>query len=304
LSDIMTSTSHNMFFSAAFGRFVFRKQKRCRILNELYVTDLDGTLLNRQDRISPFSARVINELIDKGLLFTYATARSLVSASKVTEGLSTKIPVIAYNGAFIFQPSTGEILSREGFTDEERSTVRESLNQHRISPLVYSFINGDEKVSWIPQHENDGIRRYLSSRQGDRRFRAVQDTDALYQGDIFYYTCIGEKDELQPIFELFSNNGHFRCTLQQELYRPEYWCEIMPVMASKANAILKLKKMWGCSRIISFGDAVNDIPMFEISDECYAVANAVAELKAAATGVIGSNEEDGVAKWLLDHIAI
>ena len=300
----MTATSHNMFFSAAFGRFVFRKQKRCRILNELYVTDLDGTLLNRQDRISPFSARVINELIDKGLLFTYATARSLVSASKVTEGLSTKIPVIAYNGAFIFQPSTGEILSREGFTDEERSTVRESLNQHRISPLVYSFINGDEKVSWIPQHENDGIRRYLSSRQGDRRFRAVQDTDALYQGDIFYYTCIGEKDELQPIFELFSNNSHFRCTLQQELYRPEYWCEIMPVMASKANAILKLKKMWGCSRIISFGDAVNDIPMFEISDECYAVANAVAELKAAATGVIGSNEEDGVAKWLLDHIAI
>lgn len=273
-------------------------------MNELYVTDLDGTLLNRQDRISPFSARVINELIDKELLFTYATARSLVSASKVTEGLSTKIPVIAYNGAFIFQPSTGEILSREGFTDEERSTVRESLNQHRISPLVYSFINGDEKVSWIPQHENDGIRRYLSSRQGDRRFRAVQDTDALYQGDIFYYTCIGEKDELQPIFELFSNNSHFRCTLQQELYRPEYWCEIMPVMASKANAILKLKKMWGCSRIISFGDAVNDIPMFEISDECYAVANAVAELKAAATGVIGSNEEDGVAKWLLDHIAI
>ena len=304
MSDIMTSTSHNMFFSAAFGRFVFRKQKRCRILNELYVTDLDGTLLNRQDRISPFSARVINELIDKGLLFTYATARSLVSASKVTEGLSTKIPVIAYNGAFIFQPSTGEILSREGFTDEERSTVRESLNQHRISPLVYSFINGDEKVSWIPQHENDGIRRYLSSRQGDRRFRAVQDTDALYQGDIFYYTCIGEKDKLQPIFELFSNDSHFRCTLQQELYRPEYWCEILPVMASKANAILKLKKMWGCSRIISFGDAVNDIPMFEISDECYAVANAVAELKAAATGVIGSNEEDGVAKWLLDHIAI
>ena len=71
----------------------------------------------------------------------------------------------------------------------------------------------------------------------------------------------------------------------------------MPAKASKANAIRKLKEIWGCSRIISFGDAVNDIPMFDISDECYAVD----ELKAVATGIIGSNEEDGVAKWLLDH---
>ena len=279
-------------------------QKKCGMLNELYVTDLDGTLLNRQDRVSPFSIRVINGLVDKGLLFTYATARSLVSASRVTEGLSTKIPVIAYNGAFIFQPSTGEILSGEGFTDDERRKVREILNQFRISPLVYSFINGIEKVSWIPQYENDGVRRYLSKRQGDRRFRAVQDSGALYQGDIFYYTCIGEKDELQPVYELFSGDSHFRCTMQQELYSPEYWCEIMPAKASKANAVRKLKEMWGCSRIISFGDAVNDIPMFEISDECYAVENAVDELKAAATGIIGSNEEDGVAKWLLGRISI
>ena len=273
-------------------------------MNELYVTDLDGTLLNRQDCISPFSIRVINELVDQGMLFTYATARSLVSASKVTKGLSTKIPVIAYNGAFILRPSTGEILAEEGFTADERSNVKEVLDQHRITPLVYSHINGIEKVSWIPQTENDGIRRYLSSRPGDPRFRAVSDGDALYQGDIFYYTCIGEKDELQPVYDLFSGDRRYRCTLQQELYRPEYWCEIMPAGASKANAVLKLKEMWHCSRIISFGDAVNDIPMFKISDECYAVENAVDELKAAATGVIGSNEEDGVAKWLLEHAAL
>ncbi len=268
----------------------------------LYVTDLDGTLLNRQDRVSPFSIRAINSLVENGMLFTYATARSLVSASKVTEGLSTNIPVIAYNGAFIFQPSTGEILSREEFTEEQRKKVKEALAFHRICPLVYSFIDGVEKVSWIPRHENDGIRRYLDTRKGDRRFRAVTGTEALYEGDIFYYTCIGEKDELQPVYELFSSDPGYRCTLQQELYRPEYWCEIMPALASKANAIRKLKEMWNCARVVSFGDAVNDLPMFEISDECYAVANAVDELKAAATGIIGSNEEDGVARWLLRRV--
>ncbi len=89
--------------------------------------------------------------------------------------------------------------------------------------------------------------------------------------------------------------------MQQELYRPEYWCEIMPTLATKANAIRKLKNMWGCTRVISFGDAINDIPMFEISDECYAVENAVDELKAVATGIIESNEDDGVAKWLMNQ---
>ena len=264
----------------------------------LYVTDLDGTLLNRQDRVSPFSVRVINELMEKGLLFTYATARSLVSASKVTEGLDTRIPVIAYNGAFIIQPSGGEILSREDFRAEERSLVRETLKHYRISPLVYSLIDGAEKVSWIPRHENDGVRRYLSRRPGDPRFRPVDCENELYQGDIFYFTCIGEKEELQPVFEYFSGDARYRCTLQQELYRPEYWCEIMPAGASKSNAVRKLRDLWGCSRVVSFGDAVNDLPLFEISDECYAVSNAVGELKAAATGIIESNEEDGVAKWL------
>ena len=267
----------------------------------LYVTDLDGTLLNRQDRVSPFSIRTINGLVEKGMLFTYATARSLVSASKVTEGLSTNIPVIAYNGAFILQPSSGAVLAREDFTAEERRRVRAFLDERGISPLVYAFVNGVEKVSWIPEHENEGIRRYLSQRQGDRRLRPVSGRDALYEGEIFYYTCIGEKEELQPVFDVFSTDARYRCTMQQELYRPEYWCEIMPARASKANAVRKLKEMWGCTRVVSFGDAVNDLPMFEISDEAYVVANAVDELKAAATGIIESNEDDGVAEWLLRH---
>ncbi|WP_173472784.1 HAD family hydrolase [Eubacterium ruminantium] len=270
----------------------------------LYVTDLDGTLLNTHDRISDFSIRTINEMVDKGMIFTYATARSLVSASKVTEGLNANIPVIAYNGAFIFQPSTGEILSKEDFNDEERSYVKEILVKHGISPMVYAFVDGVEKVSWIPANENDGVKRYLSSRKGDKRFRSVEDIKSLYSGDMFYFTCIGEKEELQPIYDIFSKDDRYRCTIQQELYRPEYWCEIMPALASKSHAIKKYKEMWGCDKVISFGDAINDIPMFEMSDECYAVENAVPELKKIANGIIASNENDGVAKWLLEHVSL
>ncbi len=264
----------------------------------LYVSDLDGTLLNRRDRINSKSIEIINEFIEKGMCFTYATARSLVSASAVTKGLSVYIPIIAYNGAFIFHPVTGKVLSQEKFLKEEIEKVIMVLDQYKISPLVYSLIDGAEKVSWVRGRENEGIQRYLDLRKGDRRLRYVPNREELYQGEIFYFTCIGEREVLQPIADIFLKDSRYHCTIQQELYRPEFWCEIMPASATKANAVIKLKKLWNCSKVIAFGDAVNDIPMFQISDEAYAVENAAAELKALATGIIGSNEEDGVAEWL------
>lgn len=268
----------------------------------LYMTDLDGTLLNKSSRISPESIETINRLIERGMLFTYATARSLASASVVTEGLSVNIPVIAYNGAFIVQPSTGEILSQEKFDGEEMSVIKAALEENGAKLLIYSILDGAEKVFWVAGEENEGIRDYLGRRKGDRRLHPVESREELYQGDMFYFTCIGERDELAPLYEKLSGDGRFYCTFKQELYRPEYWLEIMPAKATKAYAIKKLKKLWGCDRVISFGDAVNDIPMFEVSDEAYAVENAVEELKAYATGIIGSNENDGVAKWLEEHV--
>lgn len=73
------------------------------------------------------------------------------------------------------------------------------------------------------------------------------------------------------------------------------------MVASKANASLQLKKLLNCDRIIAFGDNKNDLDMFAIADEGYAVDNAVDELKQVATGIIESNENDGVVKWLIQH---
>lgn len=107
-------------------------------MKTLYVTDLDGTLLNSRDTINPYSIEVINSLVEKGMLFTYATARSLVSASVVARGLTTRIPVIAYNGAYILNPATGEILASEGFGKEEMEKVIGVLRGSGICHLVYS----------------------------------------------------------------------------------------------------------------------------------------------------------------------
>lgn len=53
--------------------------------------------------------------------------------------------------------------------------------------------------------------------------------------------------------------------------------------------------------MVCFGDAINDLPMFQVADEAYAVDNAIEELKQQSDGVIGSNEEDGVARWMQEH---
>lgn len=273
-------------------------------MKTLYVSDLDGTLLTSDMKISENSLKVINSLIDEGMIFTYATARSISSASIVAAGLSTRHPIIAYNGAFIVEPDTRKILAKEDFNRTQTEVVMDILGQNHISPLVYSFVEGKERVSWIPNEANEGKRHYIDSRKGDKRLRPVITDEELYAGEVFYFTCIGEKEELEPIYEVLKDNDNYTCTFQPEIYREEYWLEIMPCRATKANAILRLKELLGCDRIVSFGDAINDIPMFKISDECYAVENAVDELKKIATEVISSNNQDGVAKWLLENVRI
>lgn len=270
-------------------------------MRTLYVSDLDGTLLRPDGRVSAYSLGVLNRLIEAGVLFTYATARSLSSASVVTEGLRVRVPVIVYNGAHIVDARTGERLASETFSDEARAHVQGLLQAHGVSPIVYAFVNGRESVSWDAEQVNAGKRFYLDSRRGDRRLRRLEGADGLFDGEVFYYTCIGTQAELRPLYGALAGDARYTCTLQQELYRPEYWLEIMPRRATKADALAKLRALLHCDRAVVFGDAVNDIPLFRAADACYAVKNATDALKRMATGIIDGNGGDGVARWLARH---
>lgn len=67
-------------------------------MSTLYISDLDGTLLKSDETTSEYTEKVINHFIENGEYFSYATARSIFTASKVAEGIHTNIPVIVYNG--------------------------------------------------------------------------------------------------------------------------------------------------------------------------------------------------------------
>ena len=79
-------------------------------MKTLYVTDLDGTLLRSDQTISAYTNETINRLVEQGMLFSYATARSYVTARKVAGELRAQIPLIVYNGTFIIDNVSGKLL--------------------------------------------------------------------------------------------------------------------------------------------------------------------------------------------------
>ena len=262
----------------------------------LYVSDLDGTLLRGNETTSAYTDTVINSLVEQGMHFSYATARSFATASKVAKGIHARVPLIVYNGTFIIDNHTQEIILSHFFDADDVESIRETLERNLIEPIVYSFIHGVEKFSYLPKTANNKMKLFLDSRKGDARDNPLADRKELFAGKVFYFACIDAEEKLFPVYQRLQNTHH--CIYQKEFYSGNQWLEILPPLATKANAVLQLKKHLGCDRVVSFGDGANDISMFQVSDECYAVENAVDELKAIADGIIPSNDHDGVAQWL------
>ena len=265
----------------------------------LYLSDLDGTLLRGDQTLSSFTKETIRRLSEKGLLFSYATARSYATASKVASGLPTHLPVITFNGTFIIENGTGKTLLSNLFSKEEAAEILDILLKNNITPVVNAYFGTKEKFSYLPGKETRGIALFLKDRWNDPRRNPVESEKSLYEGNIFHIACIDEEEKLRSLYEMLRHR--FPSVCYRDLYSGETWFEIHPNGATKAQAMCKLKEMLGATRVVCFGDGMNDISMFHAADECYAVGNAETELKKIATDVIESNENDGVAKWLLQH---
>ena len=269
----------------------------------LYVSDLDGTLMRNDLSISDFSIGVINELAEKGFGFTYATARSINSAREITGRLKLKLPVITRNGAVLADNNTGKYLEKSVFTGAEVKLLKELIPELPRCGFVSCFIGDDMIKAYVPTEHTKCFQAYLDYYKDDRAKTEVADLDGMFCGVPGYVTLISDKEDLEPVYERVKDYPGWECIFQKDIYREEYWLEICPQNCTKAKSILKLKEKYGFDRVVVFGDSVNDLPMFKAADEAYAVANAIDELKAAATAVIGSNEEDAVALFLKERLA-
>jgi len=267
------------------------------IMKTLYVTDLDGTLMRDDKTISKESVAILNHLLSQGMCITYATARSLSSASIITKDISFYLPVIVRNGTILANPQSKKEIEILMF-GEELQYIRQTLANNSIPGFATAYWDEQEVRLYLADRMNDGFRNYLHNHSNDKRLRTVDTEDKLYEGKTCYFTFIAPKEELQPLYKRMKRIKEINCVFQQDKYRPEYWLELCPQNATKATAIQRVRELCGCQKIVVFGDSVNDIPMFRMADEAYATENAIDELKSIATETIGDNNSDGVTKWL------
>ena len=268
-------------------------------MKTLYITDLDGTLLKGDQTLSDYTAEALNQILKKGICFSYATARSASTAAKVMEKVKSPSVAVVYNGAFIVDTKSGERILSNAFAQHESKAIIDAALSMSIFPRVYALLDGKERFTYTKEHlETEGAKEYFRTRAGDRRAFLGEVSD-LYEGEIFLVSCCNKKEALLTLYEKLKDICH--CHFYKDNYSSDHYLELVPCDATKEKGALKLKEIFGCERIVAFGDGVNDIPLFKAADECYAVENAAPELKEIATAVLGTNEEDSVAKWLLEN---
>ena len=272
----------------------------------LYVSDLDRTLLTSASSVSEASVTMLNAALEAGALFTYATARSHLSSRRVTAALRLNLPVITYGGTLTVQPQSGEHLDLRLLDQAAVESSLQQGNSHPTAePILHTFEDGHEWLRWRPTRMTAGVTAFLAARPNDPRLRPITANDPLNSAAVFYIAIIGENLALvnvrHALLPALANAAHF---LSEDSTTPGLdWLEFHHEEGTKAKAIERVMMHLGANRLVVFGDNNNDLPMFRIADESYAVSNAIPAVLAAATGVIGSNDNDAVARWVTDDVS-
>jgi Cof subfamily protein (haloacid dehalogenase superfamily) len=268
---------------------------------DLYISDLDGTLFTPDERITPETAGIINSLIDTGLHFTVATARSSLVFMSMLASLNLRVPTIANNGVFVYDPVQKVNLLANYLSTGTATKVLDLFEKLHFNTLIYTHEPATDTYRiYYRDTDHYGVAYYVNNRlaRGDHRFIHTANLhDALAQS-IITILCINDYQKLLPIYDQLMQGGDLNCHFSEDIYSGAHWLEVAAPNADKKGGILFVKEYLQAERIICFGDNLNDLPMFEIADESYAMAGAHPDLKKIATGVIGANDADGVAHFL------
>lgn len=267
---------------------------------DLFISDLDGTLLNSQQEISRKSQTIIRQLTDAGLNFTIATARSKDSVLSLISSLGILLPVIVSNGAFIYDPLRQHNIIANYIDKEMFEVILEACREVGESPLVFSCKEPEYRV-YYRELCNPSIENFVRDRvyRGDRRFKQVRRFSFTEDENIYTVSLSIEKSAVEEVCRVLSERLNLLVHYHEDIYYAGYyWVEIANQNATKRNAVRFVKEYLKADRLICFGDNLNDCSMFEEADLKYAVSNANEVLKKAATAIIGSNDEDGVAIFL------
>ena len=209
------------------------------------------------------------------------------------------LPFILMNGVVIFDPVENKNLSVHSIDAEIAKKVLDCYRKYNKSPMLYFMRDSFIEIVYSDL-TNPYQAEYVSHRDSLKRkvFRYEKEYHIKNNDNLIYIVTLDKHNEIAGIKNEITNNIGLTSMFYRDNYTDCYFLETFNPAVSKSSGALELKKILGVDRIVAFGDNLNDIPMFEIADEAYAVSNAHEELKKIATGVIDSNDEDAVVDFL------
>ncbi|MCR5792731.1 MAG: HAD family hydrolase [Lachnospiraceae bacterium] len=268
----------------------------------LYITDLDGTLLNRQVEVTKTSACLLNECIKNGTGFTVATARTHATVEKILQDVNVNWPVILMNGALIYDLEKKEYVKIESIAPTLVEKLCGWMHQYGIYGFLYTVEN-NRMCTYYEKLATESMQKFYRERKEkyNKQFRQVRTLNEAADKNAVYISMNHQKEKLEPVFALIKQEPGLDATLYQDIYEENRWyLEVFSHKASKKNGASFLREYTGADTLIGFGDNLNDLSLFEACDITCAVENANATVKEQADYVIDSNEEDGVAKWIYE----
>jgi len=266
--------------------------------------DLDGTLLNDASEITPFTRETLGLLREKDIAYTVATGRTMLSAQRILEGHDFMLPHIYNNGVTIWNPKAQQLSFENLLSHSEISNIVRVAVEHSITPFINAMEHHQHYIYHAPtrhQIEKDLVDKYFV-----RTKATLLPLDALPpDSQVTNISMIGEAEPITEMWQELNRHPNLIAYSGPAMEGKNFkWMDVHHCLASKGSAVTNLKAQLGASNVICFGDSDNDMSMFTLADESYAPQNAKADIKKAASAVIGHNHKDGIAHFLRERFSL
>lgn len=277
-------------------------------MKTLYITDLDGTLLNSESKISDRSRQLLNEAAARGVNFSIATARTPATVSEIIQGTDFRIPLIVMTGAAVWDPKTNRYSEQKYMNPDSVRNLIECYHKMEFPIFLYTLNHNMIDIYHLGGKLNPLEQQFMEERMDSpfKNFHIDPTGGEIIPEDlshtILFYAIQPAEHSKATYAESIKVEG-IRPQFYYDFYGPEIGIlEAFSPLATKAYAVLDMKKRLGADRVVVFGDNLNDIPMFEVADLAVAVENALPEVKAKADIIIGPNTADSVAEFIYNNL--
>ncbi|WP_254606318.1 Cof-type HAD-IIB family hydrolase [Sphingomonas bacterium] len=252
----------------------------------LVISDVDGTLVDRDKRLSSATVDAVRRLREAGAAFTLISARPPSGVLPLVTTLGIEGPVGAFNGGTIFTPDGGTV-ERHVVAAEVVRGMFELAAGRPVS--VWLFSEGQWHADTL-DNPHVAHERIAASQEPV----VLSDMSALYdKTDKLTFVS----DDAAMLGALVAE-GQARFGQRATIARSQtYYGDITDLAANKGTGIEALAAAHGVTlaQVAVLGDMNNDLPMFDRAGFSIAMGQASPDVKARADAVSTSNDDDGVA---------